>query len=241
MMRLDRKTALVTGASRGIGKAIAIAIMEAGGTVIVTYKINKDLADEVVKKDKTENCIAVQMDVSNRLSVKRAKKDIMDKFDSIDILVNNAGINHPNDFDKISDEEWNNILAVNLKGPFIVTQEFLPIIKDGGTIINISSVSGQYGGPRTTHYAVSKAGLISLTQNLAIFCAPRNIRVNSVSPGLIESKMAGAAKNLGIFNKILLKRMGKPEEVANVVAFLASDDASYITAQTINVNGGLYF
>ncbi len=240
-MQLNGKIALVTGSSRGIGKAIAIAIMEAGGAVIVTYKKNKDLANEVAKKDKIGKSIAVQMDVSNRLSVKKAKEHILDTFHSIDILVNNAGINHPNDFDKISDEEWDNILAVNLRGPFIVTQEFLPIIKDGGAIINISSVSGQYGGPRTTHYAVSKGGLITFTENLAIFCASRNIRVNAVSPGLIESKMAGAAKNLGISKKILLKRMGKPEEVANVVAFLASDAASYITAQTININGGLYF
>lgn len=240
-MRLNGKIALVTGASRGIGKAIAIAIMKAGSTVIVTYKINKDLADEVIKKDKTGKSIAVQMDVLNRLSVKKAKKNIMNKFESIDILVNNAGINRPNDFDRISDEEWDEVLGVNLKGAFVTTQEFLPFIKKGGSIINISSVSGQYGGPRTTHYAVSKAGLLSLTQNLAIFCAPKNIRVNAIAAGLIQSEMAKAAKNLGILERIPLKRMGSPEEVAKVVVFLASNDASYITGQTINVNGGLYF
>lgn len=240
-MQLDGKIALVTGSSRGIGKAIAIAIMKAGGTVIVIYKINKDLANEVIKKDKTGNSIAVQMDVSNRLSVKKAKKDITNKFELIDILVNNAGINRPNDFDRISDEEWDEVLGVNLKGAFVTTQEFLPFIRKGGSIINISSVSGQHGGPRTTHYAVSKAGLISLTQNLAIFCAPKNIRVNAVAAGLIQSEMAEAAKNLGILERIPLKRMGSPEEVAKVVVFLASNDASYITGQTINVNGGMYF
>ena len=165
----------------------------------------------------------------------------MNKFNSIDTLVNNAGINRPNDFDRISDEEWDEVLGVNLKGAFITIQEFLPLIKKGGNIINISSVSGQYGGPRTTHYAVSKGGLISLTQNLAIFCAPKNIRVNAIAAGLIQSKMAEAAKDLGILERIPLKRMGNPEEVAKVVVFLASDDASYITGQTINVNGGMYF
>ena len=240
-MRLDGKIALVTGASRGIGKAIATAIIEAGGTVIVTYNKNEDLAREVVKRDKKGKSIAVQMDVSNRLSVKKAKDIVINKFDHLDIFVNNAGINKPNDFDKITDNDWENVLDVNLKGPFIVTQEFLSMIKEKGSIINISSVSGQYGGPRTTHYAVSKAGLIAFTQNLAIFCARKKIRVNAVSPGLIESEMAKAAKGLPIEEKILLGRLGMPEEVAKAVLFLASDDASYITGHTLNVNGGIYF
>jgi len=240
-MQLSGKVALVTGASRGIGEAIATAIIKAGGTVIVTYKQNRELANEVIKQDTSGKSITIQVDVSDRSSVRRVKNTVMNKFNSIDILVNNAGINRPNDFDKISDDEWDEVLAVNLKGAFIMTQEFLPFIKRDGSIINISSVSGQYGGPRTTHYAVSKAGLISLTQNLAIFCAPQNIRVNAIAAGLIQSEMAEAAKNLGIFEKILLKRMGSPEEVAKVVVFLASDDAAYITGQTINVNGGLFF
>ncbi|MCK4947843.1 MAG: SDR family oxidoreductase [Candidatus Aureabacteria bacterium] len=240
-MRLDGKIALVTGASRGIGKAIAAAIIEAGGTVIVTYKKNKDLAREVAERDKKGKSIAVQMDVSDRLSVKKAKDIVINKFGHLDIFVNNAGINKPNDFEKITDNDWENVLDVNLKGPFIVTQEFLSMMKEKGSIINISSVSGQYGGPRTTHYAVSKAGLIAFTQNLAIFCARKKIRVNAVSPGLIESEMAKAAKGLSIEEKILLGRLGTPEEVAKAVLFLASDDASYITGHTLNVNGGIYF
>ncbi len=240
-MRLDGKIALVTGSSRGIGKAIAAAIIEAGGTVIVTYKKSEDLAREVAKTDKKGKSIAVQMDVSNRLSVKKAKDIVIKKFGHLDIFVNNAGINKPNDFDKITDNDWENVLDVNLKGPFIVTQEFLSMIKEKGSIINITSVSGQYGGPRTTHYAASKAGLIAFTQNLAIFCARRKIRVNAVSPGLIESEMAKAAKGLQIEEKILLGRLGTPEEVAKAVLFLASDDASYITGHTLNVNGGIYF
>ena len=235
------KNAMVTGGSRGIGKAIAISIIKTGSNVIVTYKQNKQLANNIIKQDTTGKSIAIQMDVLDRSSVLRAKNIVMNKFNSIDTLVNNAGINRPNDFDRISDEEWDEVLGVNLKGAFITIQEFLPLIKKGGNIINISSVSGQYGGPRTTHYAVSKGGLISLTQNLAIFCAPKNIRVNAIAAGLIQSKMAEAAKDLGILEKIPLKRMGNPEEVAKVVVFLASDDASYITGQTINVNGGMYF
>jgi 3-oxoacyl-[acyl-carrier protein] reductase len=235
------KNAMVTGGSRGIGKAIAISIIKTGSNVIVTYKQNKQLANNIIKQDTTGKSIAIQMDVLDRSSVLRAKNIVMNKFNSIDTLVNNAGINRPNDFDRISDEEWDEVLGVNLKGAFITIQEFLPLIKKGGNIINISSVSGQYGGPRTTHYAVSKGGLISLTQNLAIFCAPKNIRVNAIAAGLIQSKMAEAAKDLGILERIPLKRMGNPEEVAKVVVFLASDDASYITGQTINVNGGMYF
>lgn len=238
---LEGKAALVTGSSRGIGRAIVLAMLDAGAKIIVTYRKNRSLAEEIMKNAATGSVIIGQLDVTLRSSIRRLKEKIQGAYGKIDILVNNAGINHPNDFDKIRDKEWEKILATNLTGVFKVTQETLPLIKDGGSIINIVSVSGQCGGPRTTHYAVSKGGLITFTQNLAIFCAPRNIRVNAVAPGLIKSEMASAAKNLGLNNKILLRRMGDPKEVASVVVFLASDAASYITAQIINVNGGLYF
>jgi 3-oxoacyl-[acyl-carrier protein] reductase len=242
MFSLDGKTALVTGASRGIGRAIAEAILSAGGRVIACYRTRDDLAKELVETDRSRDSFAVQMDVGDRASVSAAREIIARRIDRLDVLVNNAGINKPSDFDAISVEDWNEVLAVNLTGPFMVAREFLPLIcQNGGSIVNISSVSGQYGGPRTTHYAVSKAGLHSLTHNLAIFCASRGIRVNTVAPGLIESEMVGAAKNLGVFERLLIKRLGKPEDVAQAVLFLASDSASYITAQTINVNGGLYF
>jgi len=240
-MQLDGKRALVTGSSRGIGKAIATELIRRGAAVAVAYHAQAQGAETVAGLDPSGRSFAVPLDVQDRASIRRAKATIGERWAALDIIVNNAGINKPNDFDKIEDADWDAVLGTNLAGPFKVVQECLPLLNEGGAIVNISSVSGQYGGPRTTHYAVSKAGLISLTQNLAIFCAPRNIRVNAVSPGLIESEMAKAAANLPVADKILLKRMGKPDEVAKTVAFLVSDDASYITAQTINVNGGLYF
>jgi 3-oxoacyl-[acyl-carrier protein] reductase len=181
------------------------------------------------------------LDVTDRNSIRDAVGKIKKEKENIDILVNNAGINRPNDFDKISEKEWEEVMDVNLKGAFKVSQVLSLHLSIGGSIINISSVSGQIGGPRSTHYAASKAGLLSLTQNMAIFFAKKNIRVNSVSAGLIQSDMAESGKNLGLVEKTLLNRMGEPEEVAKVVAFLASNDASYITGQTINVNGGMFF
>jgi len=163
------------------------------------------------------------------------------------ILVNNAGINKPTDFDSITTEDWDQIMAVNLKGPFLCIQRCLPLLRaaHGACIINIGSVSGQYGGPRTAHYAASKAGLISLGQVAARFGAPDGIRVNTLAVGLVASEMAAAGLQGASVQKaaenILLKRMGSVEEVAAAAAFLASDESSYMTAQTINVNGGLYF
>lgn len=240
-MLLNNKVAVVTGASRNIGRAIAETLIKEGATVIATYQGNKTLAEDVIDQDKSGRSMALPLTVEDRTSVKDFAAKVSEHFGHIDILVNNAGINRPNDFDKISDEDWDDVLNVNLKGPFMVSQELFPYINKGGAIINIGSVSGQYGGPRTTHYAASKGGLKVLTENMAIFMAKHGIRVNTVSPGLIESEMAAAAANLGVSEKILLGRMGTTAEVADSVAFLASDKASYITAQILNVNGGIYF
>ena len=165
----------------------------------------------------------------------------------LDVLVNNAGINKPEDFDKITDEDWDEILGVNLKGPFVVTQEALGLLRKSGSasVIHIGSVSGQYGGPRTAHYAASKAGLISLAQVIARFLADDGIRSNTLAAGLVASEMATNALNnpavLAAAEQVLLKRFATPEEVAETAVFLASDRSSYVTGQTINVNGGLYF
>ncbi|MGZ5930305.1 MAG: SDR family NAD(P)-dependent oxidoreductase [Rhizomicrobium sp.] len=245
---LDGKCAAVTGGSRGIGRAIALGLADAGADVLITYREKKAQADTVVKAIEAKNrrAKAVQMDVTDRASVEAAVR-AAEGFGAISILVNNAGINKPTDFDQISDADWDSILATNLKGPFMTAQAFLPLLKKagGGAMVHIGSVSGQYGGPRTAHYAASKAGLISLAQVIARFGAAHNIRSNVVSAGMIASEMAAgglaAASVQKAAENILLKRMGSPDEVADAVVFLASDAASYITAQTLNVNGGLYF
>ncbi len=249
MKILKNKVALVTGGSRGIGKAISLALAQAGATVALTYLNNEELATAVVTEIHANagNAISLQLDVRDRRLVKAVIAKIMAEFGGIDILVNNAGINKPADFDQVTDEDWDDILAVNLKGSFICSQEVLPAMRarGAGSIINIGSVSGQYGGPRTVHYAASKAGLISLGQVVARFAAVDNIRCNTIAAGLIDSAMAQAGLQSSVVNKaaenILLQRMGSPDEVAQAVVYLASDASSYITAQTINVNGGLYF
>lgn len=247
---LANKIAFVTGGSRGIGKAIVRKLAHAGAQVAFTYRTQKDealaLQRELAKADR--KAIGIQMEVANRASVERAMAVACDQLGSFSILVNNAGINKPTDFDQVSDEDWDNILAVNLKGPFVCSQLALPHMKragNGGSIVHIGSVSGQYGGPRTAHYAASKAGLISLSQVIARFGAKWDIRSNVVAAGLIQSEMAAAGMAATAVAKaaenILLHRMGSTDEVADTVLFLASDASRYITAQTINVNGGLYF
>jgi 3-oxoacyl-[acyl-carrier protein] reductase len=245
---LAGKCAIVTGGSRGIGRAIALGLADAGADVLLTYREKSAEAEGVVKsiEAKGRRAKAVRMDVTDRASID-ATVQVADAFGAISVLVNNAGINKPTDFDQISGADWDNILATNLKGPFMAAQAFLPLLKKagGGAMVHIGSVSGQYGGPRTAHYAASKAGLISLAQVIARFGAAHNIRSNVVSAGMIASDMAAgglaAASVQKAAENILLRRMGSPDEVADAVVFLASDAASYITAQTLNVNGGLYF
>ncbi len=248
-MDLKRKVALVTGGSRGIGRAICLALARAGAATALTYRERRDAAEETVRQIQSEGgqALALQMDVCDRASVRHCFDALEASWAGLDILVNNAGANRPADFDQITDEDWDEILDVNLKGPFICIQTALPVLRrrGGGSIINIGSVSGQYGGPRTAHYAASKAGLISLGQVVARFGARDHIRCNTVAAGLIASDMAGVGLQAPSVQKaaenILLGRLGTAEEVAQAVVFLASEASSYITAQTINVNGGLYF
>lgn len=245
---LAGRCALVTGASRGIGAAIALALADAGADVIVTYREQnaqaQAIADQITSKGRRAQTLP--MDVTNRTSVEQAMDQVR-AFGPLSVLVNNAGINKPCDFDAVSDTDWDSILAANLKGPFVVAQTFLPLLKQagGGAITHIGSVSGQYGGPRTAHYAASKAGLISLAQVIARVGASHNVRSNVVAAGLIASDMATAGlASPAVRNatqNILLQRLGTPQEVADAVVFLSSDAARYITAQTLNVNGGLYF
>jgi 3-oxoacyl-[acyl-carrier protein] reductase len=245
---LAGKNAVVTGGSRGLGRAIALGLAEAGANVALTYREKHDEAIAVCREIEKlgRKALALQMDVTDRASVEAAAKDSRG-LGAISILINNAGINKPTDFDQVTDEDWDTILATNLKGPFVCAQVFLPLLKDagGGSIVHIGSVSGQYGGPRTAHYAASKAGLISLAQVIARFGAQYNVRSNTLAAGLIASDMAAAGMQAASVQKaaenILLKRLGSPREVADAAVFLASDASSYVTAQTLNVNGGLYF
>jgi 3-oxoacyl-[acyl-carrier protein] reductase len=246
---LEGRNALVTGGSRGIGKTIALCMAKAGANVALTYREKageaQAVADQITGMQR--KAVALQMEVTDRASVEAAARKANDGLGPLSILVNNAGINKPTDYDQITDADWDAILEVNLKGPFICAQVLLPYLKQagGGSIIHVGSVSGQYGGPRTAHYAASKAGLISLAQVIARFGAPHGVRSNTLAAGLIVSEMAAAGMQAAAVQKaaenILLKRFGTLDEVGNAAVFLASDASSYITAQTINVNGGLYF
>jgi 3-oxoacyl-[acyl-carrier protein] reductase len=245
---LAGKNAVVTGGSRGIGRAIAVGLAEAGADIVFTYREQHGEAEAVAADIRKlgRRVLALPMDVTDRASVEAAARDARG-FGKISILVNNAGINKPTDFDKIGDADWDTILATNLKGPFVCAQVFLPLLAQagGGSIVHIGSVSGQYGGPRTAHYAASKAGLISLAQVIARFGAASHVRSNVVAAGLIASDMGNAGLQAASVQKaaegIILKRLGRAQEVADAVVFLSCDASSYITAQTINVNGGLYF
>ncbi len=249
MKRLEGKTALITGGGRGIGKAISRKLAKHGAEVILTWVSDKSSAEDNVKSiaENGGKARSLHLEVNDESSVKSLVSDITLNEKKLDILVNNAGINNPNDFDQITSEEWDKILGVNLKGPFLCTQKCLELLKKGSnpSVINIGSVSGQYGGPRTAHYAASKAGLISLGQVIARFGAQWNIRCNTIAAGLIASEMADEGlKNPAVqkaAENVLMKRFGSTDEVADAVLYLASDESSYVTAQTLNVNGGLYF
>jgi 3-oxoacyl-[acyl-carrier protein] reductase len=243
---LSGKTAFVTGGSRGIGRAIVRTLAGQGARVAFTYRSQRDEALSL-QRAFPDVVRAFEMEAASRPSIDSAMKAAASHFGGFSVLVNNAGINKPTDFDQVTDEDWDQILTVNLRGPFACSQVALPYLREtgGGSIIHIGSVSGQYGGPRTAHYAASKAGLISLSQVIARFGAKWKIRSNVVAAGLIQSEMAAAGLASAAVQKaadsIILGRMGTPSEVGDAVAFLASDASSYITAQTLNVNGGLYF
>lgn len=244
-VKLEGKVALITGSSRGIGEAIAKEFSNEGASVIITYKKNKSLAEEL--NQKLKNSMIIQLDISNRQNIRNAIQNILKKHERIDILVNNAGINKPTDFEDVTDKDWDEILNTNLKGSFMISQEIFSIMKkqNYGRIINISSISGQYGGPRTVHYAVSKAGLITLGHCLARFGAPYNITCNNIAPGIISTEMSDniMSSELGrkMIDNTLLNRPGTTDELTGIAVFLASEDSSYITGQTINVDGGVLF
>ena len=245
MNKLNNKICLVTGGTGLIGQEIVNEFLDHGAQVIFTFNKKISKAKKICKNRK--NISYHKLDIKKKESINNLFNFIKKKFKKLDVIVNNAGINNPTDFDKIKEKDWDNILAVNLKGPFMIMQESLDLIKKSknGSIINVSSVSGQYGGPRTAHYAASKAGLISLNQVAARFFSKYNVRCNSLVPGLIQSEMAQKAlrskKMKSVASSILLNRQGSAKEVARSASFLASEESSYMTGQILNVNGGLYF
>ena len=244
-----QKIALVTGGSRGIGRSISISLSKAGVFVALTYKTNKALADEVAKYITANGgtAISLHMQIEDRRSVREALQILKMNFGQVNILINNAAVAQEKPFETITDKDWDHLMSVNLKGPFICCQEVVPeMVKEGwGRIINITSVGGQWGGTNQVHYAASKAALISLTRSLARLYSKNGITSNAVSPGLVDTDMIAneikTAAGQEKLRNIPIGRIATAEEIAQVVVFLASDDAAYITGQTINVNGGMYF
>lgn len=243
------KNAIVTGGSRGIGKAIATALAKEGVNVALTYKTNKEKALSLVEKiaSKGNRAICMQLDQRSRENICQVIEDVHKSFGKINILVNNAAIAQEKPFETITDDDWDNMMAANLRGPFILCQEIIPdMVEQGwGRIINICSVGGQWGGINQVHYAVAKAGMINLTKSLARIYSKNGITSNAVSPGLVATDMStrelSTPSGKEKVKNIPIGRIATPEEIANVVVFLASEQASYITGQTINVNGGMYF
>ncbi len=238
-MIIKGKVSLVTGASRGIGRAVALALAKKGATVIINYRRNEKEALETKKMLDALGATSfiAKFDVSSRREVYRALKGIMQKVGHIDILVNNAGIlGKEHSLMKINDEEWDSVLNTNLKGTFIVTQEVLKYMHRG-KIVNIASIAGRNGGTVGVHYAASKAGLIGLTFALASQLAP-DIMVNAVAPGPVDTSLLTTEKKKSLARLSPLDRIATPEEIAHAVIFLIEND--YITGSVVDVNGGRY-
>lgn len=240
------KVAFITGATRGIGRQIAITLAKKGFDIAINYrKENEDLI-ETKKLVEAQNakCFTVQGDVSSFEDSERMVKDIIEEFNHIDILVNNAGITKDMLLMRMKKEDFESVIGVNLVGTFNITKNVIPYMMKNrsGRIINVSSVVGISGNAGQTNYSASKAGIIGFTKSLAKEVGSRNILVNAVAPGFIETQMTDVLKEEvkeEISKTIPLKRMGTVEDVANVVKFLASKDSSYITGQVINIDGGM--
>lgn len=240
------KVAFITGGTRGIGKQIAITLAKEGYDIAVNYRTeNEDLLNTKNEIEKLNvQCFAVQGDVSDFDSTEKMIKDIIEKFGRIDVLVNNAGITKDMLLMRMKKEDFEAVIDVNLVGTFNVTKNTIPYMmkQKSGRIINLSSVVGISGNAGQTNYSASKAGIIGFTKSLAKEVGSRNILVNAVAPGFIQTQMTDVLKDEvkeEISKTIPLRRLGNTEDVANVVKFLASEDSSYITGQIINVDGGM--
>ncbi len=247
-MRLKGKTALITGGSRGIGRGIAEIFAEEGANVAINYTTRPDAAEEVVDwvRDKGCKAIAVKADVAKRAEVEAMMEKAWSELGPIDILVNNAGMETIVPFLDLADEQWTRLVDVNLRGPWLCSQVFcrkLIPAKRKGSIVHIGSVQAARSLPGRTHYAPTKLGLEALTRNMSTEVAHLGVRVNCIHPGLIETDMTDwvmkSADILpGVLAGISLGRAGQPREIGTVVAFFASDEASYVTGQSLHVEGG---
>ncbi|MCC0564670.1 3-oxoacyl-[acyl-carrier-protein] reductase [Brevibacillus borstelensis] len=241
------KTALVTGASRGIGRAIALTLAEAGANIVVNYSGSEAAAAETVAKVKElgRDAIMVRANVADAEEVNNMFKEALDHFGTIDILVNNAGITRDNLLMRMKEEEWDDVIAINLKGVFnCIKAATRPMMKQrSGRIINITSVVGVMGNPGQANYVAAKAGVIGLTKTSARELSSRGITVNAVAPGFIDTDMTAVLPEdvkSSMLGQIPLGRFGQAEDIARVVLFLASDAAGYMTGQTLHVDGGMY-
>ena len=242
----ENKVALITGATRGIGKEIALELAENGFDIAINYRSKQEGMEELKKEIEKHNVRAefVKADVSNFEECENMVKETIEKFGKIDVLVNNAGITKDGLIMRMKKEDFENVIDVNLTGTFNVTRNVIPymIKQKSGRIINLSSVVGVVGNAGQTNYSASKAGIIGFTKSLAKEVASRNILVNAIAPGFIDTDMTNVLSDTvkeGINSQIPLKRMGSPREVAKIVKFLSSDDSSYVTGQVINVDGGM--
>ena len=242
---LKNKTAIISGASRGIGQAIAIKFAENGCFVGINFSKDKKGADDTLKKVKSlgGNGVLLKGDISKHQDVKKIIKEFIKNANAIDVLVNNAGVYNRKYFEKLSIKDWNSSISVNLTGCFLLTKEALLFMKPKGKIIFISSQLALKGSNHGADYAATKAGLLGLTRSLALELASKKINVNAVAPGTIDtSLLASYTKEMRKqrAEEIPLKRLGTSQDVANACLFLASDLSDYITGETLNVNGGLY-
>ena len=248
-MLLEGKSAIVTGGSQGIGAAISLDLAQEGANVCLTYRKHKEEAIEYAEQIKAmgRKALALQCDIASFEEAEGVVKAALDEFGSLDILVNNAGMNWDGVSWKMSEEQWDRVLEVNLKGYFNFTRHTAPLFKDQkyGKIINITSINGLRGKFGQTNYSASKAGIIGYTKAVAKELGAFGVNVNAVAPGLIETAMLRESdardKIIDLaMGEIVLKRVGQPEDLANVVSFLASDKAKHVTGEVIKVDGGQY-
>ncbi len=244
---LEGKSAIVTGGSLGIGTAIALKLAKFGANVAINYRKHKEEAEEVIKKVKAmgRKGLVVQADISNFSDAGKMVNDVKEEFGGLDILVNNAGINWDGVIWKMTEEQWDSVIDINLKGYFNYIRAVAPIFREqkSGKIVNVTSINGLRGKFGQANYSASKAGIIGLTKTVARELGKYGINVNAVAPGLIETDMMKQAteevRKMAI-EEIVLKRIGLPEEVADVVAFMCSEMARHITGEVIKVDGGQY-